>query len=124
MADAKDLVSPSGQPLIPEKKVVVVKVPKGTNIPPHYLGTISKLTGCGVLTLPMDAEFMMGELAVKELESLHHGIHAILQLPDAVFTKEELYIFYGALRHLCEKTAPGDNSKEVALLKKTKKLAE
>ncbi len=124
MPDPKDLVSPSGKPLIQERKVIVIKKPKQVRIHPQLYSDLNQMTGCAVLELPMDSEFMMGELAVKELESLHHGIHAILELPDAIFVKEELTVFYEALRYLCEKTAPGDNSKEVALLKKTKKLIQ
>lgn len=122
MADAKDLVGVSGRPLVKERKVAVVKVPKGVHIHPSIYEGISRMTGCAVLELPMDCEFMMGELAVKELESLHHAIHNILEQPDIVLSREELTVFHDALGFLCEKTSPGNSSKELTLLRKIKKL--
>lgn len=124
MPKAGDLVGPTGQPLIPERNIVVVKTPKGTNLHPQLLDAIGMATKCSVIQLPLDAEFMMGELAAKEVESIHHGIHAIFDIPDIGFLEEELAIIYAALRYLCEKTDPGDNSKEVAMLKKVQAHAK
>jgi len=72
----------------------------------------------------MDSEFLMGSIAVKEIESIHHGIHNILRQPDVVFSQDEVKLTYAALRYLCEKTSPGDSSKEVTLLKKIKAYIE
>lgn len=121
MPDPHDLVSASGKPLIQERKLIVIKVPRGVKINPKLILDIAKLTGCAVIEIPMDCEVMMGDLAFKELESLHHAIHAILEVPDATYSKEELKVIYSAMKYLCEKTAPGDNSLEVKTLKKTKK---
>lgn len=121
MTDKDKLVDASGQPLFPEKKVIVIKTPKGSKLHPQLYSDISKVTGCAVLDLPMDSELIMGELAEKEILSLHHAIHAILGLPDETFNEEEIRIIYGALIFLCERTSPGDGSKEVKLLKSLKK---
>ena len=124
MPDPRDLVSPSGQPLIKEHKLIIVKVPRGVHLPPDLMMQISKVTNCASMELPMDCEVMMGELAAKELESLHSAIHAILQTPNVPVSKTEVNILYSSMKFLCEKTNPGDNSKEVALLHKIKKINE
>jgi len=120
----KGIVDPTGKPIFTEPKLAVIKVPRGVSLPPQVLEAIGQMSGCSVINVPMDCEIMMGELALKELNSLHHGIHAILEVPDAVFDKEETDILYAALKFLCDHTQPGDGSKEVALVKKVKKLAE
>jgi len=120
----KGLVDPTGKPIFTEPKMVVIKTPREVQLPPQILEVVGKMSGCSVIILPMDCEIMMGELALKELKSVHHGIHAILEIPDAVFDKEETDILYAALRFLCDHTQPGDGSKEVALVKKVKELTE
>lgn len=122
MPNPSDLISPSGQPLIPERKVIVIKSPRGIHIHPQLIEGLSKATGCSVINLPMDCEFMMGDLAVKELKSLHHGIHHILEVPDVVLSDTELKVMYAMARFLCERTQPEDGSQEVVLLHKLGKI--
>ena len=124
MDNKRGLVDSTGKPIFTEPKMAVIKTPRGLQLPPQVMEAIGKMSGCSVINVPMDCEIMMGELAVKELESLHHGIHAILEIPDTVFDKEEVKTLYAAMKYLCEKTEPGNNSKEVALVKKVKKLVE
>jgi len=120
----RGIVGPTGKPIFTEPKLAVIKTPRGVQLSPQAIEAVGQMSGCSVINVPMDCEILMGELALKELESLHHGIHAILEVPDAVFDKEETDILYAALKYLCEKTEPGDGSKEVALVKKVKKLTE
>jgi len=120
----KGLVDPTGKPIFTEPKLVVVKTPKGVQLPPQAIEAVAQMSGCSVVNLPMDCEIVMGELALRELKSIHHAIHAILEIPDAVFDKEEMNTLYAAMKYLCEKTEPGDGSKEVALVKKVKTLTE
>src|SRR4030042_6283659 len=96
MADARDLVSTSGKPLIKEPNIIVVKCPRSVHIDRRILQEICRLTGSVILDLPMDAEFMMGTVAEKEMTSIHSAIHAITQIPEATFTKEELKALYEA----------------------------
>ena len=124
MNKANDLISPTGRPLITEPKIIVLKLPKGVNFHPQMIEQIGKVTGCSVIAVPMECELMMGDIAAKDLNSLHHAIHAILTLPDLTPSSEDIKVLYSALRYLCEKTNPGENSKEVALLKRIKKFAE
>ncbi|MBU2051356.1 MAG: hypothetical protein KKH61_20605 [Gammaproteobacteria bacterium] len=121
MPDIKELVGPQGQPLHIEQKLIVIKVPKGVHIDPRLFAGISQVTGCAVVELPMACELMMGDLAAKEMASVHTAIHAISELPVINFTKEELSTLYSAMRYLCERTAPTEGSKEVLLLKQIKK---
>ena len=72
------LVSLSGQPLLSEPNLVVIKVPKHIKLNPQIISGIGKLTRCSVLVLPMDCEIVMGKIAKYELESIHTAIHAIL----------------------------------------------
>ncbi len=123
MPDPRDLVNVSGRPLIQEKKLIALKVPRGIRIDPKLYTDISRLTGCAVIELPMDCEVMMGELAGKELVSLHHAIHAILGQPDFSPDESEIKVLYSAMRFLCEKTHPSDGSAEVHLMKKLKPFA-
>lgn len=120
----KGLVGPTGAPIFTEPKMAVIKTPRGVQLPPQAVEAVAQMSGCSVINLPMDCEIMMGELAVKELKSVHHAIHAILEVPDAVFDKEEMTVLYAALKFLCDHTQPGDGSKEVALIKKVKTLTE
>lgn len=87
-----ELLGPSGQPLFKEAKLIVMKLPRGVKIHPRIIGELSKHSGCNIITLPMDSELMMGNLAVQELNSTHAGIHAILGLVNINFTKEELQL--------------------------------
>ena len=121
MADARDLVSTSGKPLFKEPNIIVVKCPRSVHIDQRILQEICRLTGCIILNLPMDAEFMMGTVAEKEMLSIHSAIHAITQIPEANFTKEELKVLYAAMRYLCEHTTPTEGSPEVKLMKTIKK---
>ncbi len=124
MTGAKDLIGPNGQHLIKEQKLIVIKSPREVRIYSQVMEFLSKVTGCSVFNIPMDSELIMGDLAVRELASLHQALHAFLTVPDSHFSKDELNILYSALRFLCEKTAPADSAAEVSLLKKVKKLAE
>jgi hypothetical protein len=123
MADAKELVSPSGHPLIPEPNLIVLKTPRNITLNQRILSSLSNLTHCAIVQLPMDSEILMGKVAQDELRSLHSAIHAIEQLPYIKFNKEELKVLYAALRYLCEKTAPTEESNEVRLMKQVKKFA-
>jgi len=87
MANGKHsgLLGPGGQPLKKDKeepRIIVLKHPMNVGINPRLATQISESTRCSVIILPMDSELMMGELAKKEIESMHKGIHAILQIPE------------------------------------------
>ena len=90
--DRPGLVGPSGQPLFKEPKLIVMKLPQGTQIHPKMIAQLCKQSGCNIITLPMDSELMMGKLATQELNSTHIGIHAILGLVNVNFTREELQL--------------------------------
>ena len=77
MADIKDLINPEGQPLIKEPQLVVLKHPRHVRINPELVGQIADILRCAVIILPMDSEFLMGNLAQQEMENIHSGIHAI-----------------------------------------------
>ena len=89
-----ELLGPSGQPLFKEAKLIVMKLPRGVKIHPRIIGELSKHSGCNIITLPMDSELMMGNLALQELNSTHTGIHAILGLPNINFNREELHLIH------------------------------
>lgn len=124
MADPSDLVSPSGQPLIREPKLIIIKMTKEVQkkLNPKLVPTIAKMSGCDVVVLPMDSELMMGKLAMTELESMHSACHAILEIPEAAFTKEELTSIYNTMHWAQEKLGFDERSAEVSVLKKTKKF--
>jgi len=124
MASAKDLISPAGQPLIREPNLIVIKHPRSTHLNPNLIVGLSQATRCAVIELPMDSELMMGEIAQKELYSIHSAIHAVSQVPDINFTKEEMSVLYAALRYLCEHTAPTEGSSEVKLMKTIKRFVQ
>jgi len=125
MPDPKDLISPQGKPLLnKERKIIVIKTPRDVKLHPQMFSDISKLSGCAVISIPMDSEIIMGELAVKELLSIHSAIHAILEIPKTDFSEEEIKVIFSSLKFLCEKTQPGDDSNEVALLNKVKELVK
>ena len=79
----KQLLGPQGETLYEEQKLIVLKQPRGVNIQPVVVKGLSDMTKCAVIVLPMDSEIIMGELARKELDSIHTGIHAILEKLDA-----------------------------------------
>ena len=113
----QQLVNAQGIPIHTNSKIVVLKYPPGTQVPQQLVQLISKATGCSIIVLPMDAELMMGRVALDGIISTHVGIHAVLNIaPD--FTEDEYTILSSALKYVCEQTQPGDDSKEVALLKK------
>lgn len=121
MPESNSLVNLSGQPLISESKLIVIKQPRNSAAIPHQLiDAIAKSTGCSVIILPMHCELLSGNLAAADMASIHNSIHAISDLPNINFTKAELSLFYAAIRYLCEKTQPGDKSPEVTLLHRTK----
>ena len=124
MNGTKNLVSASGQPLISEPKLIVLKRPRDIHLDPRMVQGLAVATHCSVIELPMDAELMMGELASKELDSVHHAIHHITGIPDINFTKSDLQTLYSAMRFLCEKTSPTDGSNEVILMKRIKSKVE
>jgi hypothetical protein len=123
MSNANDLVDPRGRPLIQEVNLIVIKEPKSIRLPKELLSGISQVTHCAVIELPLSCELMKGDIAEKEMESTHSGIHAISGLPDINFNKEELSTLYAAMRYLCERTSPSDGSGEVKLMKRLKKVA-
>ncbi len=123
MPDPKDLVGPQGQSLIKQPgNLVVLKVPRGLKLNPQFIAEISRLAGCPIIVLPMDSELIMGRLAHTEMMSIHEGIHAITGFPNIQLDNPSLGILYKCLKYVCEKTQPGDDSKEVALLKYFKSL--
>ena len=127
MSDSDKLVNAKGQPLIQDMKLVVMKFPKNSAIPsPQAVQHLVQVLGPGyvIFITPMDSEILMGELAKKEMISLHHACHAILEVPDIHFTKQELPILLSALKYVCDKTHPGEGSSEVDLLRRIKKLTE
>ena len=123
MPDPKDLVNLQGRPLFKVPNLIVIKIPKGTRLPEQMIMGLSKVTGCAIVELPLSCELMMGEMAQKEMDSMHHAIHAISELPDINFNNKEITILYSAMRYMCEKTNPGEHSAEVILLRSIKKFA-
>ena len=116
-----ELLGPSGQPLFKEAKLIVMKLPKGVKIHPQIIGHLSKHSGCNVITLPMDSELMMGNLAVNELNSTHTGIHAILGLVNVNFTKEELHLIHHYITTVNEPPL-GATKAAVELIKKVEQV--
>ena len=116
--EQEGLVDPQGQPLIKERKLVVVKIPKGAKMPAQVIEFIAKQTGYDVITLPMTSEILMGNMAGNELMASHSSIHAVLGIPQLNFTMPELNIIRNAVEFLCRQTAPSDDGPEVALLKR------
>ena len=58
--------------------VVVLKVPRSAgSIPQQLLAGIAQVTHCNIIILPMEYELLMGEMAAKEIQSIHQAIHAI-----------------------------------------------
>lgn len=111
------LLGPSGQPLFKEAKLIVMKLPRGIKIHPQIIGQLSKQSGCNIITLPMDSELMMGNLAVQELNSTHAGIHAILGLVNVNFTKEELHLIHHYIKTVNEPPL-GETKAAAELIKK------
>lgn len=126
MPGADELINPSGKPLTRDPKLIVIKAKKDVQqrLNPNLVSQICNITGCDTIILPMDSEIMMGKLAKEELESMHSACHAILQLPDINFTKEELKAIYNTLHWAQEKLGFSSDSPEVSVLKQTKKLIE
>jgi len=116
-----ELLGPSGQPLRKEFKLIVMKLPKGVKIHPQIIGQLSKHSGCNVITLPMDSELMMGNLALQELNSTHTGIHAILNLTDINFTKEELHLIHHYITTVNEPPL-GATKAAIELIKKVEQV--
>ena len=79
----KNLVDAQGNLIFEEPKLIVLKQPRGVNINPGVVKGLGEMTNCAVIVLPMDSELMMGELARKELDSIHTAIHLILESLDA-----------------------------------------
>ena len=120
MTGSQDLIDPSGKPLIKEPKLIVIKTPKDSPMPKQLIMEISKVTKCIVVSIPMDSELMMGNVAMKELDSVHSAIHAIKESPGVHFSAQELNIIYKSLCFLCEKTQPPDSAEEIRLMKELK----
>lgn len=57
----------------------IVKFQKGHAPSKELLQTISRATHATVLAIPYEYEIMSGEIATKELASIHSAIHAILE---------------------------------------------
>jgi len=113
-----ELIRPDGKPLVTQPKVIVIKSERPLN--QQFLQYISQTTKCAVIELPMECELIMGRMAVKSIDSIHTGIHAITQLPSVHFTNDEITIIYKALCFLCEHTQPPDNSPEIKIMKSLK----
>jgi len=122
MPGLDEIVNPQGQPVKPRKELIVIKSSRNTNFSPELFNFIANQTGCAVVSLPLDSEFMMREVAVKEMVAIHAGIHRSLNIPDAQFDIEELKTIKGVLKYISEKTAPGGASKENALIEKIDQL--
>ena len=78
---AEQLVNPSGKPLIPEPRFIIVKTPNNVKFDPKFVEEIGKATACNVLILPMSAEILQGKIAAREMEVIHHLIHEMLGEP-------------------------------------------
>lgn len=119
-----ELVDPSGQPLIKEPKLIILKMTKEVQkkLNPKLVPTIASMSDCDVIVLPMDSELMMGKLAAQEIESMHSACHAIEHIPDTNFTQEEVTAIYNTLHWAQEKLGFSTGSAEVSVLKKTKKF--
>lgn len=113
MPDANELIGTDGRKLIKEPNLVVIhsKEPMRSSL----LNQIVQLTKSAVLCLPLTSSFMMGKVAKEDMESIHTAIHAINEVPDINFTKEELTILHKAMEFLCERTAPEPSSTEIGL---------
>jgi len=122
MPNPGDLVSPSGQPLIPEPKYIVLKCPRSHPIPPQVAHNISQIAKSPVIVLPMDAEILAGTLAKNEMDSMHNSLHAIQDMPIIHFTTEDIQMLYSAMKFLCEQTAPARGSREVTMMKELKQV--
>ncbi len=113
MPDANELIGTDGRKLIKEPNLVVIhsKEPMRSSL----LNQIAQLTRSAVLCLPLTSTFMMGKVAKEDMESIHTAIHAITEVPDINFTKEELTILHKAMEFLCERTAPEPTSTEIGI---------
>lgn len=112
------LIRPDGRPLVQVPKIIVIKSERPLN--QQFVSGIAQATKSMVIELPMDAEILMGRIAVKSMESIHHAIHAITNLPEVHFTNTEITIIYKALCFLCEHTQPPDSSPEIKIMKSLK----
>jgi|TARA_Y100000310_G_C20696669_1_gene826188 galactose-1-phosphate uridylyltransferase len=73
----KKLLGPDGKPIYTEPKLIIIKSPRDVTINPQLMQSLGKITGCHVIVLPHTHELMMGEMAKKEIDSIHTAIHAI-----------------------------------------------
>mgnify|MGYP001592179968 CR=1 FL=1 len=81
---ANKLFGADGRPISSKPAgIAVLKIPKGVPPPsPQGMQAIVAVTRCNVIIIPMDCELMMGEIAEKELKSIHIGIHQILGIEE------------------------------------------
>ena len=122
MPGLEGLINPQGIPIIKEPKLLIIKAPKEVHIPQKLVEAFSKMSGCNVAILPMDFEVAMGNLALREVESLHFATQAILGLPPISLTVGELSILHKAMQYLCLKTTPKPESAEAILTAKIAKV--
>lgn len=115
MPDPNDLLGPDGKQLHKEPNLIVLKYPKKNPVNPQLIVGLGKQTGCNVISMPMNSELMMGELAMKEIVSTHSGVHAILQLPFIHFAKSELETIRSALNYVVKQINAKPGSAEEIL---------
>ena len=71
------LVGPNGQPVTSEPPIIVIK--SRNPLPQQLLQHIGMATKSSVIVLPLEADLMMGKLAMEEIEAIHKSIHNILE---------------------------------------------
>lgn len=78
------IYGPDGKPLItdPGARIVVIKQPRNIKFTPQQMEAMCHIAQANIITIPMDAEFLMGDIARAELLSIHRGIHSILNVPE------------------------------------------
>lgn len=117
MSNGKGLVGPQGQQLIKEPNFILIKIPANSKFNPRSVEGIAKVTGCSVIALPMNVHAYSGLDAVEQLKEIHSTIHQISSSPDITFTPDNLATLHAMCKYVVEQTQPGDDSKEVKILK-------
>lgn len=117
-----ELVSASGQPLIKEVNLIVLKSEQP--ISKELANSISSLTKCAVVNLPMNTELLKGNTAAKELSFIHNMVHAVMQLPPISFDPNELNIVKKALDYTIRSMHIDRNAAEGRLLGKISEVVK
>jgi len=78
------IFGPNGKPITtdPGSRLIVIKQPRHVQFTPQQMNAICQIAQANIITIPMDAEFLMGAVAEAELKSIHHGIHTMLNIPE------------------------------------------